>query len=205
MANANENKENKEEPAFVAFWRPDDPNGYLGQWEESTFIFSAAAFDAMPPNLKRMSLCVERPEIIEKMYGKYYCAEQFMMFGKAMLFGDAEMGEKIMRTRKAKTMKGCGQRVKLFNKAVWDRYCMDIVTIGNWLKFTQNADLAAQLIETGNATLVEGSPIDFIWGVGLRFDDSRIKKPAAWKGTNYLGKVLMVVRRELIALAKAAE
>lgn len=124
-------------------------------------------------------------------------AEQFMMNGKALLFGDMAIAEQILKTNDPKKQKALGRQVKLFNEELWNDNRLDIVIKGNLLKFSQNEDLKAKLLATGDKILVEGSPYDKIWGVGLKYDDPKILNDANWKGLNLLGKALMAVRSKL--------
>jgi ribA/ribD-fused uncharacterized protein len=129
------------------------------------------------------------------------CMEQYMMLGKALLFGDAETGEKIMAATHPRQHKALGRAVKPFDDKVWRRERENIVLAGNRLKFTQNADLKALLLETAGTTLVEASPYDRIWGIGLAAKDPRAQDPATWRGQNLLGHILTRLRDELLAAA----
>jgi ribA/ribD-fused uncharacterized protein len=84
--------------------------------------------------------------------------------------------------------------VKNFDPAVWEKYCRSIVVEGNYYKFTQNADLREFLLGTGDRVLVEASPVDPIWGIGLSAEDAEGTPPDKWPGENLLGFALMVVR-----------
>lgn len=55
------------------------------------------------------------------------------------------------------------------------------------------------LLDTAPTLLVEASPFDRVWGVGLGADNPRIDDPASWRGSNLLGKILTKLRDELIA------
>ena len=84
-----------------------------------------------------------------------------------------------------------------FDEARWTAACREVVYRGNLAKFGQNDDLLALLLATGSKTLVEASPKDRIWGIGLSADDPRATQPSAWPGKNWLGEALMRVRTEL--------
>ncbi|AYV85178.1 MAG: hypothetical protein Satyrvirus6_10 [Satyrvirus sp.] len=127
---------------------------------------------------------------------QYLNAEQYMMAHKALLFGDRYIFEKIMKTSKPSSIKFFGRKVKKFDSDVWDKYKFSIVVQGNRLKFEQNPDLLKRLLETGNKTIVEASPYDEIWGIGLSVKQAVKVPEEEWPGKNLLGKALMLVRDE---------
>ena len=90
-----------------------------------------------------------------------------------------------------------GRLVKGFDGPVWEAHRTEIVVRGNLAKFQQHADLHAYLMGTGEQVLVEASPYDKIWGIGLSADDAGASRPEKWKGLNLLGFALMRVRSEL--------
>lgn len=128
---------------------------------------------------------------------KYCCMEQYMMSKKAELFGDAEMLEKIMNTNKADEIQKYGRKVKYFDEDIWNQFKFPIVLTGNYYKFSQIPELRHFLLDTGNSLLVEASPYDKIWGIGLKADDEKASDPDTWRGENLLGFALMEVRDEL--------
>ena len=128
----------------------------------------------------------------------YASAEHFMMAGKARLFGDEDARARIINASSPKLAKQLGRRVKNFNEGLWRDARFQLVVEGNYAKFKQNPELAAFLISTGNKLLVEASPTDSIWGIGLAADDDRAKNPERWRGLNLLGFALMEVRQNLI-------
>lgn len=125
----------------------------------------------------------------------FLSAEQWMMWSKATLFNDHETAKKIMKTRDPKTQKLLGREVKGFDSKIWDLKKLEIVVQGNIYKFSQNQDLKKQLLETGTKVIVEGSPYDKVWGVGLKWDDPKILDEKNWQGENLLGVALMEVRK----------
>ena len=129
---------------------------------------------------------------------EYTCAEQFMMAEKARLFGDGEMLEKIMEAVHPKEMKAYGRAVRGFDEEVWNRACREIVRCGNLAKFSQNPELWEFLKGTRKRILVEASPRDRIWGIGMGRTNPDAQCPLKWKGTNLLGFVLTQVRDELL-------
>jgi len=64
-------------------------------------------------------------------------------------------------------------------------------------KFSQHADLKEFLLNTGDRVIVEASPYDRIWGIGMATTDANAENPARWKGLNLLGFALMEVRERL--------
>lgn len=130
--------------------------------------------------------------------GEKYCtAEQYMMAQKAKLFGDNEMYDAIMRTNNPMEQKKLGRMVRNFNVKVWNEKAQDIVYKGNLLKFSQNETLKRYLLETGDSEIVEASPTDCIWGIGIGMQDNRRFYRNLWRGTNWLGIALMRVREEI--------
>ncbi len=125
---------------------------------------------------------------------RYGCAEQWMMAQKAEMFGDTEAHLKIMRAISPKQQKAYGREVRGFDKATWDKEAYRIVKMGNVLKFSQNEKARKFLLNTGDRTIVEASPYDRIWGVGLGEDHPDVIYPERWKGQNLLGKAIMDVR-----------
>lgn len=124
-------------------------------------------------------------------------AEQFMMHSKSLLFGDTVIANQIIKTNNPKEQKALGRKVSGFNEDIWNKQKLEIVIKGNLLKFSQNPELKRQLLSTGNKILVEGSPYDLVWGVGLKWDDPLILNESNWRGENLLGKALMIVRDKL--------
>lgn len=130
---------------------------------------------------------------------RFTCAEQYMMYGKAVLFGDQEVAERILSAKTPKAQKALGRKVRGFDEQRWRSERERIVYEGNHAKFTQDAALLEVLLATAGTQLVEASPTDRIWGVGLSADDPRIQNPSQWRGENLLGKVLTRLREDLLA------
>jgi len=130
---------------------------------------------------------------------RFNTAEQAMMYGKAMLFGDDEIARQIVATRDARKQKALGRQVRGFDPAVWDARKAEIVRRANLEKFRQNRGLRRKLFQTGRNTLVEASPLDAIWGIGLDAATAHVTPPEQWPGENLLGKILTDVRETLRA------
>ena len=120
-----------------------------------------------------------------------------MMAEKARLFEDKETLEKIMEARSQGKIKALGREVKHFDQTEWDKCKYTIVLTGNFQKFLQNPELKDFLLRTGDKILVEASPRDRIWGIGMGKANENAENPAAWRGRNLLGFALMEVRDEL--------
>jgi len=127
----------------------------------------------------------------------FTCAEQFMMHGKAILFGDLDIARQILAAGHPKQHKALGRKVKNFDDAIWKAKRLEIVKAGSRAKFTQNEELRALLLGTKGTAMVEASPYDRIWGIGLAATDPRAQDPKTWRGQNLLGKILTELRDEL--------
>lgn len=124
----------------------------------------------------------------------YTSAEQYMMAEKAKLFGDEEIRAEILNTDDPRMCKALGRKVKNFDKAVWDKEKEHIVRKGNTKKFLQNSALRNFLLSTGDKVLVEASPTDRVWGIGMGKNNPDALDPQKWRGQNLLGFALMNVR-----------
>lgn len=162
------------QPEFVFFWQVDaeseERREYLSQWYPAEFVIDDVT---------------------------YLTAEHYMMAEKARVFGDDGIRNAILRTFSPETVKKLGRMVRGFDPAVWEKHRVDVVRRGNEAKFGQNDALRNYLLSTGNKILVEASPFDEIWGVGLSEDNPRITDPRQWRGLNLLGFALMAVRSKL--------
>ncbi len=161
---------------YIFFWghRPN-PDGSIGkscfsQWWESPFEHENLTFKT---------------------------AEHWMMCQKAVLFDDMEIAARIPDVRTPAEAKKLGRQVKNFDEALWMKHRNEIVIQGNYLKFNQHEDLCDFLLKTGTRVLVEASPVDNIWGIGLPQDADNIRDPHTWEGLNLLGFALMEVRDRL--------
>ncbi|MCI8423602.1 MAG: NADAR family protein [Lawsonibacter sp.] len=189
---------------FLRHWRPNGQPAYDRAWLEA---------EAAGKNLKYVHFWGHTPEkdghITQtclsqwwmaqfKVDGRPYCCmEQFMMAEKARLFGDKETLEKIMEATVQGKIKALGREVKHFDQEEWDKCKHTIVLTGNFQKFLQNPELKDFLLRTGDKILVEASPRDRIWGIGMGASNENAANPAAWRGQNRLGFALMEVRDEL--------
>jgi ribA/ribD-fused uncharacterized protein len=163
-------------PEFCFFWGhiPDErgiiTQSCLSQWWKADFTYNNA---------------------------RYCCMEQCMMAGKAKLFRDRETEAQIMAADDPMVIKKLGRKVSPFDGSLWDKAKHSLILNGNYAKFTQNEELRRFLLSTGDRLLVEASPYDTVWGVGLGAEDPRLQDPAQWQGQNLLGFALMEVRDEI--------
>ena len=124
----------------------------------------------------------------------YNCGEQYMMHRKAVLFDDSFTAGKILRSVSPREQKDLGRRVQGYDDKIWSEDRLAIMQYGLYYKFEQNPEFGKQILDTGSRILVEASPYDRIWGVGLGEENDLILDEANWKGQNLLGKALMQVR-----------
>ncbi|XP_052777450.1 uncharacterized protein LOC128214820 isoform X2 [Mya arenaria] len=129
---------------------------------------------------------------------QYNCMEQYMHFHKAVTFKDGKMQKAIMEISDPKTQKKCGRQVTNFDQKVWGRESMRIVKEGSKLKYNQNPAMKMILYKTRPKQLVEASPRDRLWGVGMGQNNPNIHDPKCWRGKNLLGIVLTETRDELM-------
>jgi ribA/ribD-fused uncharacterized protein len=142
--------------------------GYCSQWYPTNFVFKGVT---------------------------YTSSEQWMMAMKAASMNDYSSYAKIMNSSDPKYIKELGRNVKNYDDKKWSEERYKVVVFGNYLKFNQNEKLKDWLINTKDKMIVEASPIDKIWGIGLSVKDANAGKE--WKGDNLLGKAIMEVRDKL--------
>ncbi|MCI4066204.1 NADAR family protein [Micromonospora sp. R77] len=128
---------------------------------------------------------------------RYATAEHYMMAGKARLFGDEAIVAQMLTAPHPGAVKALGRQVRDFDQATWEAHRFDLFVAGNVAKFSQHPDLGQHLSRTGDRVLVEASPLDRVWGIGLPATDPRAHDPAQWRGQNLLGFALMQVRARL--------
>lgn len=164
-------------PQFIFFWNHEPQQDgvinqcCLSQWWPASFVYSGV---------------------------HYQTAEHFMMAQKALLFEDHETFHEILVASTPKEAKRLGRTIKNFDSETWKKERSFIVLRGNLAKFGQNEQLEEYLLDTLDYILVEASPYDSIWGVGLAEEDTRIQDVKNWKGLNLLGFALMQARLWLL-------
>ena len=138
------------------------------------------------------------PSVFEVDGVAYASAEHWMMAGKARLFGDEESLPGILAARTPAEAKKRGRLVRGFDDEAWTAARFELVVEGNVAKFGQDPALRDYLLGTRGRVLVEASPVDRVWGIGLAGDDERAADPARWRGLNLLGFALMEARERLM-------
>lgn len=167
---------------------PNDFAGYRGRYEKFTYFWKKTVFSQWHKQpFYDTEIVNGEPKIIT-----YNCAEQYMMAAKAKLFKDEETLAKIMASDDPRTQKALGREVKNFDQNLWNENALSVVQHGNRCKFSQNEDAYKQLMATEGTLLVEASPKDQIWGIGITEENAADGQP--WNGLNKLGTALTWVR-----------
>ncbi|MFI9273749.1 NADAR family protein [Kitasatospora sp. NPDC052896] len=167
-----------ERPRYLLFWghRPSRDGGIgpgaLSQWWPSEFTVDGV---------------------------RYPTAEHWMMAGKARLFGDEEAVPRILAAKTPAEAKKLGRLVRGFDEQRWVEQRFELVVAGSVAKFGQDDALRGYLLGTRRRVLVEASPLDRVWGIGLAADHEHATEPAYWRGLNLLGFALMAARERLAA------
>ena len=156
--------------SVVCFHNPEEMNGVFSNWYMSDFEFDGIKFTSL---------------------------EQYMMYKKAEVFGDAETAKKILDTDNPGKIKLLGRSVENYNDTVWNGVRQIIVYEGLYAKFSQNEELKEKLLATGVDFLAEASGVDLIWGIGLSMTDENRFDMSKWRGQNLMGFSLMEVRNRL--------
>ena len=187
---------------YLFFWKPNtDAIDKSSLLKRIVNFFGCTINDT---NLYKQDMCVVdksclgqwQPSIFYSETDTYCCAEQYMMAEKARLF-DYEIRKLIMKSTNPKEIKVLGKKIRNFKQDVWDSEKYSIVVHANYYKFTQNDEMRNFLFSTGDKVLVEASPFDTVWGIGLSENDEKAQNPNLWQGQNLLGMALMDVRDDL--------
>lgn len=155
---------------MIGFHEPEKDYGFLSNWYEAPFRIDGQTFSSI---------------------------EQYMMYKKSAVFHDEEHAREVLTLTDGREIKAIGRKVRNYNDTVWGGVRQIIVYEGLLAKFGQNEDLKQQLLATGDKVLVECNPTDKVWGIAMGTDDEDRFYMDRWKGTNYLGFLLMMVRDRL--------
>ena len=167
-------------------------------WSQDDFVFFWG-HTAKPGHVTKACLSQWYPCEFEVDGQQYNCAEQYMMAEKARVFGDEDVRRQILAESDQMTIKKLGRKVKNYDEGKWAAVRYDVVVKGNLYKFAQNIELWQFLLNTDEKILVEASPRDAIWGIGIDEHHADAIHPDRWQGTNLLGFALMEVRSRLLA------
>ena len=162
--------QNESVSRFVFFWHEYAENGIFSQWHPTSFEIEGI---------------------------RYATAEQYMMAKKALLAGGLRSYALIMNEPNPQKCKKLGRLVSNLDTAAWDKCKEEVVINANMAKFGQNPEALQALLHTGNRLLVEASPLDNLWGIGMDASNPDSTNPSKWNGPNLLGKILMYVREKL--------
>jgi ribA/ribD-fused uncharacterized protein len=156
---------------FIYFWKHDEiPYGVFCNWSPHSIQIDEITFAT---------------------------AEHALMFGKAILFKDEEASKKLITSKDPKEAKSIGRTVKDFDEQIWDQHKFTIMCKVLLAKVNQHKIIKDLLLTTQDATIVEASPLDDIWGIGLGAKKAALVGPSKWKGQNLLGKAWEYVRNEI--------
>jgi len=128
----------------------------------------------------------------------FNCPEQWMMYQKAILFNDQASADKILLEKHSYQQQQLGRTVKGYKQDKWDAYKFEIVKQGNLHRFRADEEGRKVLFSTAPLILVEASPVDRVWGIGLGEGDPLADDENNWRGSNLLGKALTEVRTILM-------
>lgn len=173
--------------------------GLFSQWA-STPVDGRVAWRHMKRLLADLGISGQPDdvEISGRLRSKTYPnAEAWMMAAKAWLMNDLASLLEIQKTSDPSAAKALGRNVRPFDKKLWDDACVPVVTAGSIAKFTASDRMRDELLRTGDRVLVEGSPRNRIWGVGISWRDDAILDSRNWRGRNLLGECLMAARKTI--------
>ncbi|PQE20431.1 Mitochondrial carrier protein [Rutstroemia sp. NJR-2017a BBW] len=139
-------------------------------------------------------------EFTDETGQKYTSTEQYMMHHKALFFADPATASLILQTSSPKEIQALGRSVKNFNSQEWAKVRYEVVVKGNVAKFSRGGrEIRERLEGTGDRELVEASPVDRVWGVGLGVEEcERMEREGKvererW-GENLCGRAIMEAR-----------
>ncbi|KAG9085346.1 hypothetical protein FRC06_003651, partial [Ceratobasidium sp. 370] len=158
----------------IYFWKPEQEHGYLSPWYYTQFKSTEANGSTFT----------------------YHSAEQYMIHRKGLLFApNSSVTHEILKTTSPAEIRALGRKVPNFDEAAWSKQKLSVVTMGNFLKFSQDPGLKGLLLGTGSRDLIEANPYDRLWGIGYDAKDAPANR-ARW-GENLLGRALVNVRKAI--------
>lgn len=172
-------------------------NYILKNIDSSEFLFFWGHTAKKSSVVDRACLSQWWPAKFELQGQEFSSAEQWMMYQKAILFGNVGIANQILENHDPRVSKALGRQVSNFSPELWDKKKCQIVYEGNLAKFNQNPRLSNFLKSTDNSILVEASPNDKLWGIGMSRECAELCSPIKWEGANLLGFILMEVRDDL--------
>jgi ribA/ribD-fused uncharacterized protein len=195
----------------IFFYMPGDtPYGVFCQWYPSTFTAPCRYFKDLwgrgartaTTETASVTETAEMPESFIDDEGKvsFNCAEQFMMYAKAIYFHETHSATRILASIDPKEQKRLGREVIGFSEDRWKTVREEVAEMGNWCKFGQDERLRAVLMGTGVRELCEASSRDRVWGIGFKENEAKrmvLSGSRGRWGANLLGKALMRVRERL--------
>ena len=159
----------------VFFHLPEEPYGFLSNWYLSQIDLDGVHYSSM---------------------------EQYIMYQKCVLFGDRTTARNVLLTDDPSEQQKLGKLCSGYINGIWGGARQAIAIRGLLAKFSQNADLKEQLLNTNDAYLVECAHSDKIWACGIRLNESERFDASKWTGQNILGFSLMSVREIIKRIMK---
>lgn len=144
------------------------------------------------------------PRAFEHEGVRYRTAEHFMMAAKARHFDDSAALARVLEAATPAEAKAIGRQVVGYDDEAWERVRWQTVVEGSVAKFGAHEDLRAFLLGSGDRVLVEASPRDRVWGIGMGASHPDARAPERWRGRNLLGFALMEARARLRAASRSA-
>ncbi|KHJ84345.1 hypothetical protein OESDEN_15943 [Oesophagostomum dentatum] len=133
------------------------------------------------------------------IHGKRFTStEQYYMWSKAKFCKDYSAANAILYLNDPKMIKQVGSQLENFDETRWRHFAWRVMMKAVMAKFKLDRRMRYQLFRTAGSVLVEASPHDIYWGIGLSIDDPNVADPTQWKGLNVMGEVLMQIRDVLL-------
>ena len=121
--------------------------------------------------------------------------EQYFVYKKAHHFSDEVAKQKVLTLQDPVQIKRT--MIKGYDKAQWAPMSERVMEQGLSLKFHQDEGMKKALLATEHRELIEASPYDSMWGIGIGLHSESLTDKTKW-GSNRLGKLLMEIRERLV-------